>query len=227
MTDPTTSLGVTLAVETENAVRLIAYSLNILKNPLSGPVDADPVFACLSLGMEKVLKLSVGLDAVHRSGDWPSKQVMRETYGHRIGKLDHVARSVIRDHLPEAAAPPYVQEALDACDADQLASKLVEAMARYAIDGRFHNLDHLAGESPGASTPLNLWMEIQRVVLSAPAAMAELTAEVEGPFRWPRTVVDAVDRSVQGWLEMYRRAWVHGLFGPAGRQVSGGFSMLG
>lgn len=199
----------------------------MLNNSLSGPVDADPVFACLSLGMEKVLKLSVGLDAVHRSGAWPPRQTMRETYGHRIGKLDQVARKVIRDHLHEAAAPPYVQEALDACDSDQLASKLVEAMARYATDGRFHNLDHLAGGSPGEGTPLNLWMEIQHVVLSSPAAMAELTAELEGPFRWPRTVVNAVDRSVRGWLEMYRRAWVHGLFGQAGREVSVQFNVLG
>ena len=40
------------------------------------------------------------------------------------------------------------------------------------------------------------------------------------------TVINAVDGSVRGWMEMYRRAWVHGLFGPNGRQVSSEFRLL-
>jgi hypothetical protein len=224
--DPTVSLDATLAIETENAVRLVGYALNMLNNSLSGPVDADPFFACLSLGMEKTLKLSIGLDGVARHGGWPSKKIMQNEYSHRIDKMDSYARQVIRDHLDEAAAPPYVREALDECGSDPLVDKIIDAMSRYAMDGRFHNLDHLATRVPGESTPLSLWLEIQRVVMSSSAAMAEIQAEIDGPFRWPRTVINAVDKSVRAWVEMYRRAWVHGLFGPDGRQVSGGFRLL-
>jgi hypothetical protein len=55
MGDPTISLGVTLAVETENAVRLVGYSLNMLNNSISGPVEGSrPVRSERSAGVERV-----------------------------------------------------------------------------------------------------------------------------------------------------------------------------
>ena len=56
--------------------------------------------------------------------------------------------------------------------------------------------------------------------------MDEIYAELNQPFRWPRTVINAVDGSVRGWMDMYRRAWGHGLFGLNGRQVSSEFRLL-
>ncbi|WP_191993661.1 hypothetical protein, partial [Lacticaseibacillus paracasei] len=218
--NPRLSRGVTLAVETENAAKLINTAIGLLSAPPSGPVDADPVFACLSLGMEKILKLSIGLDGLARTGRWPSKHTMRATYGHQIEKLDGTARQAIRDHAEDASAKSYVLAALAECDADPVITSILSAMQRYAVDGRFHNLDHLATDQPGESTPLQLWMEIQHAVLSNPAAMHQLHEEADGPFRWPRTVTTAVECSIRGWVEMYARAWRQGVFGPDARQVA-------
>lgn len=55
--------------------------------------DAEPVFACLAGGTEKLLKLTFGLVTVDGGGAWPSKATMQQA-GHKIVELDATVRDL-------------------------------------------------------------------------------------------------------------------------------------
>lgn len=78
-----------------------------------GPNDADAFFACLALSMEKLTKLTLGLDGVVRVGGWPSLETMMDRkHRHSIDRMDEEIRGVITANAETATHPQYVVSTL-------------------------------------------------------------------------------------------------------------------
>lgn len=76
-----------LTSETRAAGRLGAEGVRLLGRFRGPTVDADPMFALLASAVEKLLKLTIGLDDEAMHGSWPSRSTMLD-YGHNLTKLD-------------------------------------------------------------------------------------------------------------------------------------------
>jgi hypothetical protein len=67
-----------LSREIDAASSLLRHGFAILDEYRFASRDAEPVFACLAGGVEKLLKLTFGLTTVADGGDWPSKPRCRK-----------------------------------------------------------------------------------------------------------------------------------------------------
>lgn len=119
---------------------------------------------CLASGAEKLLKLTYGLTIADDMGSWPSQTVMQNLYRHQISALDRECRARIADRIALAAAPDYIRTLLDRSASDPLLQPTLDALTRYAAQGRFHNLDVLADSPPSAASPQQLWEDMERQI---------------------------------------------------------------
>ena len=114
----------------------------------------------LATGTEKLLKLAFGLCRQEATGSWPSLDEMgprKHGWGHRIADLDAECGQLVRAGAEGATYPHQVMQALEALYPDEYIGPWLTALQRYAQQGRFHNLDRLAGpDAELAPSPLEV-----------------------------------------------------------------------
>jgi hypothetical protein len=93
-----------LSREIDAASSLLRHGFAILAEYRFASRDAEPVFACLAGGAEKLLKLTFGLATLDEGGGWPSKSTMQHA-GHK--SWSSIRRSVaFSSRVKPAALPP-------------------------------------------------------------------------------------------------------------------------
>jgi hypothetical protein len=221
--DPLTGQrGFALLFEQESARQLMAHGVHTLQDSLYFAPDRDAVLTTLSIGVEKTLKVALGLRALDETGAWPTTEQMRTTWGHKIGAMD----TDLRDYLRTWASTQgkgYVGTLVTAVDNDPVWPLLALTLDAYGRSGRFYHLDTL-GERPQAwESPANMWDAAERaciehcVDLSAREAQTVGTGTNGASEEFLRLVHARLADSVVGWWHMVVRAGMHGAFGPKGK----------
>jgi hypothetical protein len=205
--------------ELDAAASLLNSAVELLGHYRSAAHDADPLLACLSIGVEKTTKLTLGMAGIQNTGRWPDKATMKDSWGHRVVLLDRKCREHIASHADQSSVAPLIRGLLDDVAQDRVLAAVLKTLDRYGTQGRFHNLDALA-ESPQAKpSPRELWNTTDNLVWQNDPA---LLATVGGPsFEQSRTRVnEIISASITRWRDLYFRAWITGVLGPDARQWS-------
>jgi hypothetical protein len=158
------------------ASSLFQHGFRILQDYRFATRDADPLFVCLAGGSEKLLKLTLGLHGTEVDGTWPSAAVM-QGYGHKITELDAAVRNLIQSRSMQSTAPGYVRQLLDQVAHDPHLTQVLATLERYAVRGRFYNLDYLADKPQPEASPAELWEELHQDILKTrPELLAKLAS---------------------------------------------------
>jgi hypothetical protein len=121
-----------LSKELDAAASLLAHGVRILQSDGYSVLDAPAVLACLAIGAEKLLKLTIGMVAIEETGFWPNKKTMAERYRHAILALDRHARAAITRRIDNSGAPGYIRELLSSVQNDVVIGPVLEALDNYA-----------------------------------------------------------------------------------------------
>ncbi|MEV8440773.1 hypothetical protein AB0425_25635 [Actinosynnema sp. NPDC051121] len=205
--------------ELDAAASLMKRAVELLGRYRSAAHDADPLLACLSIGVEKTTKLTLGIGSIQDTGRWPDKATMQHSWGHRAVLLDRKCREHMASHADQSSVAPLIRRLLDDVAQDRVLAAVLETLDRYGTQGRFHNLDALA-ESPQAKpSPRELWDATDNLVWKSDPALLQT---VGGPgFAQSRARVNAIiSASIARWRELYFRAWITGVLGSDARQWS-------
>lgn len=205
-----------LITELDGVHSLLRRSLSILRERQTGPMDVDSFFAVLAPGIERLLKTSIGLSALSIGDPWPN---VRAKYGHGIDAMDRKLREAIRERSGSAANPRFVQDALDAADRDTMIAAILAAASSYANGDRYWSLDFLRQPHGRADSPRHIWADLETEIRNDAVDMSAPADEIERAAR--RATVEVVERAIRGWIDLYRTAWVQGVFGPIAKQHSG------
>ncbi|MFE9751643.1 hypothetical protein ACFYOT_42645 [Saccharothrix saharensis] len=205
--------------ELDAAASLVKRAVELLGRYRSAAHDADPLPACLSIGVEKTTKLTLGMASIKDTGRWPDKATMKDSCGHRVVLLDSKCREHIASHADQSSVAPLIRRLLDEVAQDRVMPAVLETLDRYGTQGRFHNLDALAESPQLTPSPRELWDATDNLVWNSDPA---LVATVAGPdFAQSRKRVNAIIiASIQRWRELYFRAWITGVLGSDARQWS-------
>jgi hypothetical protein len=207
-----------LSDEIDAASSLFHYGFRILQDYKFATRDADPLFVCLAGGSEKLLKLTIGLHEMEDTDSWPSATVM-QGFGHKITALDNQVRPLIRNACAQSTAPGYVQQLLDQVACDPYIEQILATLERYAVHGRFHNLDYLGDKPQPEASPAELWEELHQGLLELrPDLLAKL-----GSSEWEegrQEINKIIGKSIRLWCELIARSWMTGVIGEQARQWS-------
>lgn len=142
---------------------LLGYGVRTLRGARFLETTRDPIMTMLSIGVEKLLKLTIGVISLDESGAWPSKKVMMD-FGHGIEELFVTVMHAIARRTNGSTA--YVAGLIEEVESDPVLRPLLAALDRYGKSGRFYNLDMLADSPQVEPDPSRLWDAAEQAALN-------------------------------------------------------------
>lgn len=232
----TTQQSLNLEQESDSAKHLLAYGVRTLRTAAFIETTRDPIMTMLSIGVEKILKLSLGLLHVEDNRQWLPLKVLKNEYRHDLIKMERLLREAIRERADRAAHRYYVNQALTEVENDPVWPPLIVALNRYGKEGRFYYLDALAENPQREESPESYWDEAERAALQAEPDLKSLFSRMQSDCslsdefdqRLNARVADSLEKwwnlvamaAVQGVLGERGKAWGHGI-NAVGRQIVG------
>jgi len=190
-----------LIFETSSVQALLRHGVDQLLEVRYVSADIDPVLTTLSIGVEKLMKLTWGLLEVAAGRSWPSKTVMQDQ-GHGVKSLNEL----IDPQLGAAVglpAQPWIQGLRAGVNNDPYWALILSALDTYGRSGRFYYLDQLAEQPQSWQSPRDAWDGLEQAILNdRPGLLADLARSNEG---WQRARAEfnaVIAESVTAWWEM-------------------------
>jgi hypothetical protein len=207
-----------LISEITSTRNLLHYGTEVVESARFTDTTRDPIMTLLSIGFEKLFKLTVGIAALEREGVWPTRKLMKTEYGHQIVDL----HAKVMAELQARASMPHVQALVADVAADPVIAPLMAALDRYAQEGRFYTSDLLAGHVQKWEDPRESWQTLEDVLMKTPyvaPAYATALADPSDNTAWDvaRTALNArLARSILGLWTMIAVCGQRGLLGRNG-----------
>ncbi|SDU62839.1 hypothetical protein [Jiangella alkaliphila] len=158
--------GFALIAEMNSTRNLLAYGLRVLRTAAFVETTRDPILTMLSIGVEKLYKLTLGIVALDRDQAWPSAQETM-AWGHKLDEMHEAVMAELR--VRTADTSEHVRARFAGVEADPVVEPVIEALDMYGRRGRFFFLD-LLGEKPQSWVgPDAAWQKIESAALADPA----------------------------------------------------------
>lgn len=141
---------------------LLAYGIRVIRTGAFVDTTRDPILTMLSIGVEKLYKLTLGLVALDQNQKWPTKAEMMKL-GHGLFPMHQRVMTELR--IRTASKSQYVRQVLAEVDNDPVVEPIIEALDLYGRMGRFFYLDQL-GADPQSVSPDAAWDKIEQAALA-------------------------------------------------------------
>ena len=210
-----------LIFETTGTRNLLGLGIWSLRHARYRESTLDPVMTMLSIGVEKLMKMSLGLINVAERGAWPSHAQFKNVWRHDLSLMNAELLVALRGRLHLATHRSVVEPLLLGVESDPGWQPIVDALSRYGVSGRFYHLDQLAEQPQTGEQPEALWDEAERALIDHDAGMkASWNAASEaGGVQWDSFLHDLearMARSVENFWTLLSVAGVHGMLGGRG-----------
>ena len=185
----------------------------------------------LSIGVEKALKLGLGLLYVEENRVWLPARVLKTEYRHDLVKMETLLHEGIRNNLVRATHRKWVDQAISAVDNDPVWSSLVVALNRYGQEGRFYYLDALAENPQREESPQVFWDAAERVALENEPELNDLFHRMINDYSlsdtFYRKLNERMADSLQRFWDLLAMAAVQGVIGDRGKAWGHEFKLVG
>ncbi|WP_028272462.1 hypothetical protein [Arthrobacter sp. UNC362MFTsu5.1] len=149
--------------EVTSTRNLLSYGIRVVRSAPFVDTTQDPILTMLSIGLEKLYKLTLGLVALDDNGSWPSSVEMR-AHGHNVTRMHNLVFLEIGKRTMEAT--PYVRSLLERTHRDPVVLPLIKALDMYGRSGRFYHLDLLGDAQQSWESPFHYWQEVESAATS-------------------------------------------------------------
>ncbi|WP_217348624.1 hypothetical protein [Cnuibacter physcomitrellae] len=208
-------------VEADAAGSLLRDARYLISRMRYAVNDVHSVLAVGSIGVEKLLKLSLGAARLRDGSPWPQLSELKKV-GHGVEALDQTVRAELEAGIVDATRPHQIRDALNELDADSTWPRMVAAFDNYGRSGRFHFLNWLADGPDSASSPFGEWQDLEtHVAHERPElALAWRSADASDRAEARSTTNEIALRSLATWQAALYAGWRNGAFGDLAQQSS-------
>ncbi|RWW94326.1 MULTISPECIES: hypothetical protein [Paenarthrobacter] len=130
----------------------------------------------LSIGVEKLYKLTLGLVSLDSNQAWPTKRQMK-SLGHNLTEMHSTLMAELSQRT--AGSTEYVRGLLTGVEADAVIVPLITTLSRYGESGRFYHLDRLGDTPQLLDSPSAYWQSIEDAVVQDPQIAAMYQAAMD------------------------------------------------
>jgi hypothetical protein len=205
-----------------------------LRNAEFRETTLDPVMTMLSIGVEKLMKMGLGLVHLADEDAWPPQNQFKNHWRHNLELMNGELLAALRARLPLATHRAVIEPMLEAVESDPGWGPIVTALTRYGIEGRFYYLDELAEHPQSGERPDSLWDHAENALLDqVPELKAQQVAALSGPQdefdAFLHVLEGRMAESIEAFWRLLEDAGMHGMLGVRGHQWGAdvGQSMVG
>jgi len=152
---------IALIEELDASARLIRLGFGELQNLDAGNDFYFLPFQLLSQGFERFMKSYICLGYMHRMGDYPTKDQLKNL-GHDLEKLLH---NILNQYF-NAHVTPLLREDRDFLQNNSELKELLYILSEFGRFARYYNFDIIAGARPSIN-PKKRWSEFESEVIFA------------------------------------------------------------
>jgi hypothetical protein len=217
----TAEQGFALIFEAHSARQLLGTGCHLLisSHGIDGKFDA--LATMWSIGVEKVLKVTLGLSSLASGDSWPNGK----DFGHNLVKMDAQLWDELEAWERRQAQPAWVHELTQAVRDDPVWPPLLVVLDTYARSGRFAYLDRLAQVITPPVEPRPLWDAVESGALTARPDLRVITQRYPPapPEEFQAALLEinrTVARSLARWWFAVSRAGVFEAYGTQGKRFS-------
>ena len=153
-----------LLAEITSARNLLGYGVRVTRTGAFIETTRDPILTMLSIGVEKLYKLTLGVISLEEHGRWPTAAETK-SWGHRLIPMHEAVLKELRARTVNKSE--YVRGLVAEVENDPVVEPVIAALDMYGRMGRFYYLDQL-GESPQPLSPEAAWEKIEAAALTDP-----------------------------------------------------------
>ncbi len=212
--------GIALIQETTAARNLLAYGTRALRQAAFLDTTRDPVMTMLSIGVEKTMKMTLGLAHVAEHGEWPPRKMFKDHWRHDIAVMNAEILQTIEERLTLATNRGVVPPLLEKVRSNAAWGPIVAALHRYGAQGRFYYLDALAESPQTDDDPGAYWDAAERALLdSNPEFRTAFYAAASDPTEWDRRSTELNERmadAITDWWDLIAAAGIQRMLGERG-----------
>lgn len=210
-----------LLFEAHAARQLLGTGCHLLISDHGIDGKFDALATVWSIGVEKLLKVTLGLAALSAGEAWPDGK----SFGHNVLEMDGKLRAHLDDWEARAPQSQWLTRLLRAEQADPVWPALLSVLDAYARSGRFVYLDRLAQVTKPPQEPRPLWDRVEAAVLSnRPDLHARVYATPPMPIpQFNAALVDvntAIAQSLARWWFTVTRVGAFDAYGQQGRRFA-------
>lgn len=165
-----------LIEEMTSARNLLAYGTRVVRTAAFLETTRDPILTLLSIGVEKLYKLTLGLASLDTSQSWPTIDQMKG-FGHNLADMHSSIMAELSART--ASSTEYVRSLVAEVEADPVVIPLIATLGRYGRSGRFYHLDRLGDAPQPWDSPGEYWQRMEDAVIQDQQVARAYTAALE------------------------------------------------
>lgn len=217
----TTAQKSALLFEAHAARQLLGHGCHLLASSHGIDGKFDPLATSWSIGVEKTLKVTLGLAALSRGEKWPNGQ----TFGHNLVDMNAKLLEHLNQWQQDAPQSPWLAGLLAGVRDDPIWPALLVVLDTYARNGRFVYLDRLAEVTEPPDEPRPLWHDVEMTALTVRPDLKRLlhgdpTATIAEFNAGLLEMNCAITRSLTSWWFTVTRVGRFNAYGPQSRQFT-------
>lgn len=210
--------GYALQVEARSIFSLLRDGHREIRSIRHISASADSVFVLTSIGVEKAMKVLMGLCHLRDFGEWPSSSTLRG-WGSDLARVNARFEETLSLNVVNAAHPERARLALAEHRLDHYWPLLIDVLDHYGRSGRFYVVDRLAEADSGWEAPVESWSRLEYAILSEhPGLVACLVTPLQAQAG-RRELGDCVAETLLAWWRLIHRFCVDGCFGERATSV--------
>lgn len=216
----TTAQALALDAEITSARNLLAYGERVVRTAPFADTTRDPSLTMLSIGVEKLLKVSLGLSILDETGSWPSASIMKSEFRHGLKQMDSNLRTRLREGVRGKEYEEFISGLLQTLEDDPVWPAILDALDRYGQSGRFYYLDLLGDNPQSFENPARIWDDAENIAVDSNAELEAMRSralnDLQDQGLWDNFVAalnTAIADSIHRWWEVICVLGRHGVLG--------------
>lgn len=218
----TTAQKSALLFEAHAARQLLGHGCHLLTGSHGIDGKFDALATSWSIGVEKTLKVTLGLAALSRGEKWPNGQ----TFGHNLVHMNGRLLEHLNQWQRDASQSQWLTGLLAGVRDDPIWPPLLVVLDTYARSGRFVYLDRLAEVIEPPDEPRPLWHDVEMAALTVRPDLKQLLygsdplAPVAEFNAGLLEMNCTITRSLTSWWFTITRVGLFNAYGPQSRQFT-------
>ncbi|QCB94737.1 hypothetical protein [Cellulomonas shaoxiangyii] len=219
----TTAQKSALLFEAHAARQLLGHGCHLLAGSHGIEGKFDALATSWSIGVEKTLKVTLGLAALSRGEKWPNGQ----KFGHNLVHMNGRLLQHLDQWQKDVSQSSWLADLLAGVRDDPILPPLLVVLDTYARSGRFAYLDRLAEVGDPPDEPRPLWQDVEMAALTVRPDLKRLLYGGGDPLS-PVAEFNAgllemnctITRSLTSWWFTVTRVGLFNAYGAQSRQFT-------